>query len=219
MQNPKARGDIMALKIDYAPETKNTYKITKRKADYNGEVYISEELFKDGVRISRDSFAPVISDEEVKNLIIGNSLLLVAYNAENMQRVGFAASYYEKNACYFSSSAIMKTEQGNGLYYIFNRLRIRDGIGNGFNTFTVTTQNPKVEKGIASAMNSFLEEGFIDGYSVQRDPIRGYYGRMLTTEVPRSSDERINRPFSYLNYGRGDAFYISFLVRKRRKFF
>ena len=209
----------MALKIDYVTETKNAYTITKRRANYTGEVGISEELFKDVVRISRDSFAPVISDEEVKNLIIGNSLLLVAYNADSMQRVGFAASYYEKNACYFSSSAIMKTEQGNGLYHMFNRLRIRDGLGNGFNTFTVTTQNPKVEKGIASAMNSFLEEGVIDGYSVQRDSIRGYYGRMLTTEVPRSSDECINRPFSYLNYERGDAFYLSFSVRKRRTFF
>jgi hypothetical protein len=210
---------MMALKIDYVTETRNAYTITKRRANYTGEVGISEELFKDAVRISRDSFAPVISDEEVKNLIIGNSLLLVAYNAYNMQRVGFAASYYEKNACYFSSSAIMKTEQGNGLYHIFNRMRIKEGMSNGFNTFTVTTQNPKVEKGIASAMNSFLEEGVIAGYSVQRDPIRGYYGRMLTTEVPRSSDERINRPFSCLNYGRGDAFYISFSVRKKRIFF
>ncbi len=209
----------MALKINYVTETKNAYRITKRRADYTGEVGISEELFKDAIRISRDSFASVISEDEVKNLITGCSLMLVAYNTDNMQRVGFAASHYEGNTCYFSSAAIMKSEQSNGLYHIFNRWRIKEGLGNGFNIFTVTTQNPKVEKGIASAMYAFLEKGTIDGYSVQRDQIRGYYGRMLTTEVPRSSDESTNRIFSHLDYNRGDAFYISFSVRKRTRFF
>ena len=209
----------MALKINYATETKNAYKITKRRAGYTGEVGITEELFKDLVRVSQDSFAPAISEDEVKIMITGVSLLLLAYNADNLQRVGFATSYYEKNTCYFSSAAIINSEQSNGLYYLFNRWRIREGFGNGYNTFTVTTQNPKVEKGITRAMRSFLEEGTIDGYSVQRDHIRGYYGRMLTTEVPRSSDESINRPFYSLDYGRGDAFYISFSVRKRRRFF
>ena len=209
----------MALKIDYATETNNVYKITKRRADYTGEVGISEELFKDVVRISKGAFAPVISEDEVKNLIVGNSLLLVAYHADNMQRVGFAASHYEKDTCYFSSAAILKSEQRNGLYQTFNRWRISEGLGNGFSTFTVTTQNPKVEKGITSAMNAFLEKGIIEGYSVQRDRILGYYGRMITTEVPRSSTESVNRMFSYLDYNRGDAFYISFSVKKRRRLF
>ena len=209
----------MALKIGYATETKNAYKITQRRAGYTGEVGIHDELFKDLTRIARDSFAPVISDDEVKTMVTGVSLMLLAYNTDNLQRVGFATSYYEKNTCYFSSAAIMNSEQSNGLYYLLNRWRIREGLGNGYNTFTVTTQNPKVENGITRAMRSFLEEGTIDGYSVQRDSIRGYYGRMLTTEVPRSSDESINRPFYSLDYGRGDAFYISFSVRKRRRFF
>lgn len=209
----------MALKIDYATETKNAYKITKHRADYTGEVGISEELFKDVVRISKGAFAPVISENEIKDLIVGNSLLLVAYHTDNMQRVGFAASRYENDICYFSSAAIIKSEQCNGLYQTFNRWRISEGLGNGFSTFTVTTQNPKVERGIASAMNVLLEKGIIEGYSVQREHIRGLYGRMLTADIPRSSDERINRLFSHLDYNRGDAFFISFSVRKRRRFF
>ena len=138
----------MALRADYSAETKNAYTITKHKAGYSREPVINRELFEEILRISRDSFTRTISKEEVTNLIQHNHLLLVAYDTGSMQTVGFASSHYTNDFCYLSSAAIIKSEQGKGLYQMFNRLRISDGLSNGFNTFTVTTQNPKVENGI-----------------------------------------------------------------------
>lgn len=209
-------GDKTALKINDTGKAKNAYKITRHRAGHTGNVGISEHLFKEAVRISRDSFASVISEEEVTRLVLGKSLLLVAYDASNLKNVGFASSHYSNNICNFSSAAVVKSAQNNGIYFLFNRWRISEGLNNDLSTFTVTTQNPNVEKGISYALGTFIEEGRIKGYSVQRGYIRGYYGRMLTTEVPVSSDEGINREFSSLNYMRGDAFCITFAVKKRR---
>ena len=62
-------------------------------------------------------------------------------------------------------------------------------------------------------------EGRISGYSVQREVIRGCYGRLITDHIPRSSEERINRLFSVLDYMRGDAFQISFVTSRAKKLF
>jgi hypothetical protein len=208
----------MALRADYSTETEKTYRIAKHKAN-SGDPNINKELFEEIFRISRASFTPVISKEEVTNLIKDSALLIVAYDKDKMQPVGFASSHYTDDFCYLSSAAIIKSEQGKGLYQMFNRLRISDGLSKGFDTFTVTTQNPRVENGISCTFDALLMEGRISGYSMQREVIRGCYGRLITGYIPRSSEERINRLFSMLDYTRGDAFQISFVASRTRKFF
>ena len=102
-----------------------------------------------------------------------------------------------------------------------NRLRIKDGLKRGYNDFTVLTQNPRVERSIDRAMGTLCEEGLIAGYDVKRELIKKCYRRMMTDEIPRSSDERINNAFSVINYKKGDAFQITFSVKPRtlRSFF
>lgn len=210
----------MALKIDNATNNAQ-YAITKHRAGYTGEVELKPKIFKEVIRVVKDSFAQDLSQGHLQKMIYGSSLLLVVSRADTNVKVGVASLSYEDKECYFSCAAIVKSERGNGLYYVMNRLRIKDGLSRGYTAFTVLTQNPKVERSIARAMETLREEGLIAGHDVKRELIRKCYRRMLTDEVPKSSDERINNAFSVINYKKGDAFQITFSVKPRtlRSFF
>ena len=194
------------------------YAVSKRSADWLGEVTVSPELMKDLLRIAKSSFEPHVPEKNIERMVSGNSMLLIASKAQTKERIGFAGAFYDENEYYFSTAAIIRSEQGNGLYHLFNRLRIRDGINRGFRIFTVTTQNPRVEHSIDRAMDSLINDGLILGYAVQRSMIRGYYGMRITPESQRCSDERVNMEFSRLRPEKGDAFNVAFSVKPRPLF-
>lgn len=189
------------------------YSITKHTADLDGKIRLNSDEFKSIVRIAKDAFGPSMSDDEVEKVVIPSTSLWIA--SKGGVDIGFTAATQKQNEFYLAAAAIIKKERGKGLYSIFNRLRLNEGLDKNFSVFTTRTQNPNVERGITVALESLKTEHCIEGYAIKHDIIPGVYGRLLTEKVQKSPYENITQIFSALNYERGDAFYITFSVTRK----
>ena len=188
------------------------YSLVKYIAGYEGKIHLNDTEFKDILRVAKDAFGPFMSESEVEKVVMPNTLLWIASRDNNV--VGFTASSYKHDTIYLAAAAIVISEQRKGLYHVFNRLRIEDGLNKNFSIFTTRTQNPNVERGIIHALEILKSEHLISGYTIKHDILPSVYGRTLTRIVPKSSNEDINQIFSVLNYNRGDAFHITFSITR-----
>jgi hypothetical protein len=197
-------------------ESTEKYSITKHKAAWGRSIDLDKSEFKDAIRVAKNAFTPTASERWITGLLTANNLLLSACRKDLNVKVGFAASEYQTDECHFVTAFIARSEQSNGIYYIFNKLRISDGLDEGFSIFTVTTQNPNVERGVSRAMQYFINQGNISSYSLTRELRRRTLPKMLTPCVPRCPDESINSKYYSLNYKKGDAFRLTFSVERRK---
>jgi len=192
------------------------YSIARQKAVWGRSVDIDKSELKDVMRVAKNAFTQTASERWITNLLTANSLLLSAYRKDTGAKVGFAASEYQSDECHLVTAFIARSEQNQGIYYMFNKLRIADGLDEGFSIFTVTTQNPNVERGLSRAMQYFITQGNISSYSLTRELRRRTLPRMLTPHVPICPDESINGNYHKLNYKNGDAFRLTFSVARRK---
>jgi hypothetical protein len=196
---------VMLVNID-------TYSIKKYAVEPDERIRLESNELKSVVRIAKDAFGSSMPDNEVKRVIMPNTFLWIAYK-EGIG-VGFTAATQKQNEIYLAAAAIVKSERGKGLYPIFNKLRIEEGLNKNFSIFTTRTQNPNVERGITNTLEVLKSNHQIKGYVIKHDLVPGVYGRLLTEEIQKSPDSSINQTFSILNHKRGDAFYITFSVTR-----
>jgi hypothetical protein len=112
------------------------------------------------------------------------------------QHVGFA----------FGAGVVDQKYQGRGIYRDLNRYRINELMVAGADFFATTTQNPRVEKGIAKTLDEFVELGLLKGYEIDRQIMPEFFKRRLTSYPIDNS----TGPFSVLNIVAGDAFSLVF---------
>jgi hypothetical protein len=150
--------------------------------------------------------------EEVKAHVIPVDRLYIA--RERLEVVGFASLNFCEDFSYLAGTAVHPSKQGSGLYSSFARFRILDSLDMGFEQMKTRTQNPIIEHTLRKAFSSLVREGKISSFSVQRELVQGIFGRMLTKEIPKSRDETINIHYASLDYRGGDAFMLSFEVKR-----
>ena len=192
------------------------YEITQQKAVWGKSIDMPKAELKDAIRVAKNAFTSTTSERWITNLLTANNLLLSVHRKNPNAAVGFAASEYHTDECHFVTAFIAKPERGNGIYYMLNKLRISDGLEEGFSVFTVTTQNPNVERGLSRAMHYFVNQGSISSYSLTRELKRRTLPRMLTPDVPKCPDQNLNEHYLSLNHKKGDAFKLAFSVVRRR---
>lgn len=192
------------------------YAIAQQKAAWGRSIDINKSEIKDVMRVAKNAFTQTTSERWITSLLTANNLLLSAYRKDTEAKVGFAASEYQSDECHLVTAFIARSEQNQGIYYMFNKLRILDGLDEGFSIFTVTTQNPNVERGISRAMQYFVDQGNLSSYSLTRELKRRTLPKMLTPHVPKCPDESINSNYLQLNYKKGDAFRLTFSVARKK---
>ena len=111
---------------------------------------------------------------------------------------------------YFAAAAIAKAYQGLGLYSSLNDRRLTFTEKSGLLNIYTRTQNPKVERGITSALERMQEQNRIRKFTLGRYVVRAVYDGMLTDERPQT------KTISYdnLDYDRGDANIVSWQMIK-----
>jgi len=193
------------------------YEIVKHGAETDGNLHLDEFEIKELVRIAKDAFDPTtMTEKEAREVIIPNTILFIAYN--NAKIVGFEASSYSKhpkmNDLYLAAGAIARSEQDAGLFSTLNRLTVQDGLDQGYMTITARTQNPVIEGAIIRTLDLFRGEHQISEYTIEREIIEAQYGSMLTREIPLSKSESTNQIYAKLNYNRGDAYFLTFSLKR-----
>ena len=114
------------------------------------------------------------------------------------------------HALYFAGAAIAKHIQGNGLYERMNALRLDYGLSHDLDLVYTRTQNPRVEEGITSSIDTLVAAGQVRGYKVGHYICRGVYGKMLTKEKPVSK----HLSYDFLDYEAGDGMIITWQLEK-----
>jgi hypothetical protein len=74
--------------------------------------------------------------------------------------------------------------RGLGLYRALNRLRLDQVLDRRVRFVTATTQNPKVERGIRSVLDEFVDLGRLEGWTVDSMLLPGFYGQLLVPHQP-----------------------------------
>lgn len=188
------------------------YKLARHVPSVDGLIHLNKNTFKELVRLTREGFGTEMPEAEIRRVVLPTTELFFAYR--DSKAVGFTAATHKTNEVYLAAAAIIPSEQGKGLYNIFNRLRIESGIiTKGFTNITTRTQNPRVEKGITGTLETLKRENEISSYVITHELITGVYGRMLTKDRPLSSNADINRTYSKLDYEKGDGYFITFTVQ------
>ena len=192
------------------------YEIEQYSAEPDGNIHLDEFKLKEVIRVAQDGFGPTMSEEEIKRVVIPNTILFIAHR--NRITVGFEASGYSKhpemNDLYLAAGAVVKPEWGQGLFTLLNKLTVQDGLDQGFTNITARTQNPIIEGAIIRTLDLLREEHQISEYTIERRILERVYGRKLTKEMPISKIESINQIYAKLNYGRGDAYFLKFSVKR-----
>ena len=193
-----------------------SYEIEKHSAEPDGNIHLDEFKVREVIRVAQDGFGPTMSEEEIKNVVIPNTILFIAHR--NRITVGFEASSYSKhpemNDLYLAAGAVVKSEWGHGLFTLLNRLAVQDGLDQGFRNITARTQNPTIEGAIIRSLDLLRGDSQISEYTIKREFLEAQYGRMLTKEIPLSKNESINQIYAKLNYKRGDAYFLTFSVKR-----
>lgn len=184
------------------------YEITKRTARSDGNIHPDKNTLKELIRVAKEGFGGSMPEEEIKRTILPNTELFIAY-LDNVT-VGLAASKHKDGEIYLAAVAVVQEEQGKGLFHIFTKLCIEQGLDKGLTNLTTRTQNPHIEKGIRNVLEDLQRDSRISGYTIRRELLTGVYGRMLTSRRPITSDDTLHEIFSRLDYRRGDAYLITF---------
>lgn len=174
------------------------------------EPALVEKLVEIGMR----SFGSKMTAKEVKEHIAVNDILFVVRDGEG-KPIGFSGSTYP-NVVYLAAAAVDPDSQGRGTYKKLTKERIVKGLASGCNIIMTSTQNPRVEAGITRVLNNMRDEGLITGYLTSRMLNKGKYGRMLTDEVPKSDTEELKLVYADLDYEKGDAYELIFIVQKAK---
>lgn len=140
------------------------------------------------------------------NSVAGFSAL--AIETEDNKGIEHASLVYP--CAYFAAAAIARTYQGLGLYSSLNDRRLTFAEKSNLLNVYTRTQNPKVERGITSALERMQEQNRIRGFTLDRHAVRAVYGGMLTAEKPQTK----TISYDYLDYDRGDANIVAWQMIK-----
>lgn len=173
---------------------------------------MSEADIQGLVQLAVSTFGPGMSAEEVKEHILPVDRLYVA--RDNGAIVGFASLNFSPDFSYLAGTAVHPKKQGSGLYHDFAKERILDSLEKGLEKIKTRTQNPIIEHTLRNSFACLVQEKIIENFSFHRELLEGLYGRMLTKAIPKSRDMEVNNAYSSLNYARGDAFMLSFEVKR-----
>ncbi len=155
------------------------------------------------------SFGSGMTHDEVREHILDADTLFVAY--ERDKPVGFAGIVEQTDTSFYFSAAVVDPEKRkSGLYKELTRLRLDMAISEGGKDINTRTQNPIVEKTIQDILEDMIAVGKINGYSVSHSYKPAVFGRLLTNDIPKSGNQRLDEAYSTLDYTRGDAFLINF---------
>lgn len=192
---------------------RGSYKIVKYVCDSESKkISLNEQLLDQLVGVARDGFGKDMSLNDIIDHIVPNSVVFVAYR--DGVAVGFATSNYEQNNLYLVGAVIYRSEQNKGLYRLLTLLRLEDGLRDNIFSVTTRTQNPHVERGITWALEKLSYKRGISGYEIRREKLDNVYEGMLTSDKPLTSDSVTNEIYSNLDYERGDAYFITFNLRR-----
>lgn len=134
---------------------------------------------------------------------------------------------HKRIEAYLSAAFVKRSERGNGLYKALTKARLKAAmdyiryVANDSDVIhfyiSTRTQNPNVEAGITSALKEMTEEKgeLISFGKAERTLIAGAYGRMLTDEIPLTSDDGLNAEYAKLDYKKGDAYLLRFSVNTK----
>lgn len=113
-----------------------------------------------------------------------------------------------EQGCYLAGATVAKDHQGSGLYKSMNRERIELAIARRLPLVFTRTQNPRVQAGVESVLQSMQEAGQLNGFSLQKIKIPGYYGTMLTKTKPTHHGIE----YTELDYDAGDAYALIYTL-------
>ncbi len=193
---------------------------------FNGPEKISQTLMEKLARVGIESFGKGMKAPEVRQHVRESDTIFVAF--KNNGVAGFACSVYLLSQfgkeLYLSGSAVREADQGNGVYRMLTEARIDLGIELGARAIATRTQNPRIEKVVSEVINAKIIDGTVmlgdqkakrqraTGFTVVRDQMPGVYGRRLTADVPLCGDSRLDSSYAELDYNRGDAFMLTFVL-------
>ena len=177
------------------------------KEDYH---FLSARAFEGIVLAAQDAFGPSMGDDEIIEHILPTDNLSIATHEGHI--VGFASVIFQGKTIDFVGAAVRQGYQSSGVYSAFATRRIEIALDNHCDRVTLRTQNPRVEAGMRRSLDRFISAGLIEGYHVVRELKPGLYGRMLTVEQPRCDDQEIASLYAAVDYARGDAFSLGFLL-------
>lgn len=179
---------------------------------------ISDDLLMKLSEVGVRSFGSSMPLDEVRKHIRESHHVFVGFDVEE-RPIAFGGSKYTieedtRMPCLYLSGAFVDPQsRKTGLYNALSLRRILHGLELGYRIVAVRTQNPKVEAGIVGALETLCAEKGISRYFLSnRTKVPGLYGRMLTDQRPISSIDRINAEYERLDYDRGDAFYLRFVL-------
>jgi len=182
--------------------------------------------------IARDAFGPQMKFEDVREHVTGNSIetLLINESAFSSYR---KYNLKESTVLHNVGAAVMRSEQGKGIYRMLNETAIESELNKNCKTFlTGRTQNPSVYasirkiKSVKSVYPSKekppdyildVKEEISKLFGKRVDDnfkIDGVYGKCLYNYKPKCRDEIVNKMFyDLLNHEKGDALLIIAEIR------
>ncbi|MBI3334689.1 hypothetical protein HYZ97_04325 [Candidatus Pacearchaeota archaeon] len=163
------------------------------------------------VSVALRAFGRGMSAREVTEHVLPVDVLYLAWKADVV--VGFASLSFNQSPPYFAGTVVDPAHQGEKIYMTLARQRILDTIERGHNSFMTRTQNPVIEHALTRSLTSLVAEQHIKNFDIRRELAPKVYGRMLTAERPFSRDETVNTIYAQLNYMRGDAFKLTFVLQ------
>lgn len=113
-----------------------------------------------------------------------------------------------EQGCYLAGATVAKEHQSTGLYKKMNQERIDLAVARRLPLVFTRTQNPRVQAGVESVLQSKQAEGVLSGFSLQKIKIPGYYGSMLTKTKPTHHGIE----YTDLDYDAGDAYALIYTL-------
>lgn len=111
---------------------------------------------------------------------------------------------------YFAAAAISNEHQGKGVYRQLNERRFAYAFEQRLPTIYTRTQNPIVEASLVRGLQEAKRQKKITNFSLERMICPKQYGKMLTTEQPRTKDRSLQAIYDQLDYASGDAYALIF---------
>lgn len=195
--------------------TNKKYRILRVGNKVGGDIDVDNKTISNLITVARDGFGKFISNEEVIEHVVRRDALFIAYKDD--KEIGFSTFSRNGSDMYLGGAVVIKKEQNNGLYGLLTKVRIVEAINNKITTVTTNTQNPSVEQGIVKIFKEAKTLGKIQDFTMKREMVPNLYGRMLTRQIPKSTNSDLNLIYSHLNYGNGDAFRITIEISLKNK--
>lgn len=117
-----------------------------------------------------------------------------------------------RSLSYMATAMIEPSYQGQGIYGKLNQRRFDVALGYQPELIFTRTQNPRVERGMRSALDKKIEEGSIAGWKLTRIKKEKAYGQLLTPELVTVENRETQHAFDQLNSYQGDAYLLIFEI-------